>query len=142
MAFKRSAVRSRLSPPKRPEIVRFQASFCPLCIVHNFELFLMLRETISAYFFSTRISTRTALSFNGRIGTLLDAMETMHFYLSMVLQNNPKNRIQDFFGKETFASQCESLLLCAVERSIMRSILKFGGRTIWRFRTISSGNCS
>ncbi len=27
MAFKRSAVRSRLSPPKRPEIVRFQAFF-------------------------------------------------------------------------------------------------------------------
>ena len=27
MAFKRSAVRSRLSPPKRPEIVRFQVFF-------------------------------------------------------------------------------------------------------------------
>ena len=28
MTFKRSAVRSRLSPPERPEIVRFQVFFC------------------------------------------------------------------------------------------------------------------
>ena len=31
MAFKRSAVRSRLSPPKRPEIVRFQVFFFSVC---------------------------------------------------------------------------------------------------------------
>ena len=31
MAFKRSAVRSRLSPPKRPEIARFQVFFFSVC---------------------------------------------------------------------------------------------------------------
>ena len=51
MAFKRSAVRSRLSPPKRPEIVRFQVSFFQSCFLSTmFDLYQLPQHTCISLF--------------------------------------------------------------------------------------------
>ena len=44
--------------------------------------------------------------------------------------------------EESFASECETLLLYIDKGCIIESILVSGGRRIWRFLIISSGNFS
>ena len=86
MAFKRSAVRSRLSPPKRPEIERFQVFFClksaalvKLCDKaehamqdHNGEI-LIQRLTDMAEDLQTRVAYARALA--DRISRSADILE-------------------------------------------------------------------